>query len=392
MISDCVSAMAVNLENNSQSAVNAGNFRFGLARREDNTELLEFSAKTDMPGAIRFSFDRSPDYLAALHVEGFHSDVLICRENKTGRLVATGHRSVKRVFVNGEPAAVGYLGGLRVEPEVRSASFLSRGYAQLRELRAGHPTPFDLTTIMEDNFQARIVLVSRRLGLPGYSDFGRFCCVALSLQAKSNHRAGLKIFLRHATRADAENVVAFLNREGRVKQFFPEYRVEDFGFPGGLLSHLDWKDVLLAFRGAELVGVLAAWDQRAFRRWRVTGYARWLRWSRNVLNLWARLRRMPLLPRPGSPLNYFILSLICIRDNNREVFNALLDEIIRTRQNRYAFFLAGLHERDLLLPELLARSHVSLASRLYVVDWGNDNCATEKLDRRRVPYLELGSL
>jgi hypothetical protein len=392
MISDCVSAMAVNLENNSQSGIHAGNFRFGLAKPEDNTELLEFSAKADMPGAIRFSFDRSPDYLAALHVEGFHSDVFICRENKTGRLVATGHRSVKRVFVNGEPVAVGYLGGLRVEPEVRSASFLSRGYTQLREIRAGHPTPFDLTTIMEDNFQARKVLLSARLGLPGYHDFGRFCCMALSLQAEGNSRLGSRLSLRHATQTDAENVVAFLNREGRAKQFFPEYPLEDFGRPDGLLSQLDWTDVFLAFRGAELVGVLAAWDQRAIRRWRVTGYARWLRLSRNVLNLWARLRRMPLLPSPGAPLNYFILSLICIRDNNREVFNALLDEIIRTQQDRYAFFLAGLHERDLLLPELLARPHVSLASRLYVVDWGNDNCATEKLDRRRVPYLELGSL
>ena len=392
MTSDCVSAMPVNLENNSQSAVIAGNFRFGLAKPEDNTELLDFSAKTDMPGAIRFSFDRSPDYLAALRVEGFHSDVLICRENKTGRLVATGHRSVKRVFVNGELETVGYLGGLRVEPEVRSASFLSRGYAQLRELRAGHPAPFDLTTIMEDNFQARKVLISGRLGLPAYHDFGRFCCMALSLQGKSNRRAGSKFSLRHAVRADAENVVAFLNREGRAKQFFPEYRLEDFGRPDGLLSHLDWTDLFLAFRGAELAGVLAAWDQQSFRRWRVTGYARWLRLSRNVLNLAARLRWMPLLPKPGSPLNCFILSLVCIRDNDRAIFKSLLDEIVRARQDRHEFFLAGLHERDSLLPELLTRPHVSLASRLYVVDWGNENCAVKRLDGWRVPYLELGSL
>ena len=147
--------------------------------------------------------------------------------------------------------------------------------------------------------------------------------------------------LRNATQADAEYVVAFLNREGRAKQFFPEYRVEDFGCPGGLLSHLDWTDVFLAFCGAELVGVLAAWDQRAFRRWRVTGYARWLRWSRHVLNLAARLRRMPLLPKPSSPLNCFNLSLVCIRDNDREVFKALLDEIIRARQDRFAVFPRG---------------------------------------------------
>ena len=312
--------------------------------------------------------------------------MLISRENKTGRLVATGHRSVKRVFVNGKPATVGYLGGLRVEPGVRSASFLARGYAQLRDLRAGHSTSFDLSTIMEDNFQARKVLLSKRLGLPGYHDIGRFCCMALSLQAKSNPPAGSKFTLRNATQADVENVVAFLNREGRAKQFFPEYRAEDFGCPGGLLSHLEWTDVFLAFRGAELVGVLAAWDQRAFRRWRVTGYARWLRLSRPVLNLAARLRRMPLLPNPGSPLNCFNLALVCIRDNDLAMFKALLDEIIRARQDRFAVFLAGLHECDPLLPELLSRPHVSLASRLYVVDLGKRQL------RRRKTGSPAGSL
>ena len=38
-----------------------------------------------MSGAIRFSFDRSPDYFAALRVEGRHTDVLVGREMKTGR-------------------------------------------------------------------------------------------------------------------------------------------------------------------------------------------------------------------------------------------------------------------------------------------------------------------
>ena len=57
-----------------------------------------------MSGAIRFSFDRSPDYFAALRVEGRQTDVLVGREVKTGRLVATGQRSVKTVFVNGKAA------------------------------------------------------------------------------------------------------------------------------------------------------------------------------------------------------------------------------------------------------------------------------------------------
>jgi hypothetical protein len=214
--------------------------------------------------------------------------------------------------------------------------------------------------------------------------------MALGLYGKTHASAGLSI--RRASAEDAATVVEFLNREGHTRQFFPEYRIEDFGRPGGLLPHLDWKDMFLAFRGPVLLGMLAAWDQQAFRRWRVSAYAPWLGLSRSLLNLAARLRRMPLLPSPGLPLNCLNLGLVCIRDNDRSVFKALLDAVIRAERSRYAFLLAGLHERDPLLPELLERPHISLASRLYEVDWEDGNRASGKLDREWVPYLELGSL
>ena len=84
----------------------ASRFRFELAAPDDNAELLRLCRNAEMPGAIRFVFDRSPDYLGALCVEGRRSEVLVCRESQTGRVVAIGHRSVKSVFVNGQPAPV----------------------------------------------------------------------------------------------------------------------------------------------------------------------------------------------------------------------------------------------------------------------------------------------
>ena len=382
---ECVAAVPDHID----SVAENRRFRFELATPTDNEDLLRFSACAEMTGAIRFSFDRSPDYFAALRVEGRHTDVLVGRELETGRVAATGQRSVKNVFVNGAATTIGYLSGLRVGQPARSASFLSRGYARLNELQTRYPAAFHLTTIMEDNAPARKVLLSQRLGLPAYHDLGRFCCVALSLHGKKHARS--RFALRRATAADAISVVEFLNREGRTKQFFPEYRLEDFDSPGGLLPHLGWQDLFLAFDGPTLVGTLAAWDQQIFRRWRVTSYTPWLGWSRHLLNLVARLRRMPLLPSPGSRLNAFSLALVCVHDNDRNVFRALLDEVILGQRGRYECFLAGLHERDPLLPELLERPHVPLNSRLYLMDWEDGNRAIRNLDGR-IPYLELGSL
>jgi hypothetical protein len=372
--------------------VRTSRFRFELATPDDNSELLRFSRNAEMPGAIRFSFDRNPDYLGALCVEGRQSEVLVCREAQNGRVVAIGHRSIKSVFVNGQAASVGYLSGLRLDQSVRNRQILAHGYAFLRKLHSGRPVQMYLSTIMEDNLPAKAVLLSGRSGLPGYHDFGRFCCMAVSLQFRSagSGRSGIRV--RHASAADGPAIIEFLNREGRSRQFFPQYQVGDFGPDGGLLSHLQWEDVFTAFRGEDLIGVVAAWDQRGFRQWQVTGYDAWLGLLRIPINLVAKVRKMPLIPKPDLPLDYFILSLACVRGNDRSVFKVLLEEVVREKRGHYAFFLAGLHERDPLLAELLARPNFPLPSRLYVVAWEEDAGAVQKLDRALVPYLELGSL
>jgi hypothetical protein len=367
-------------------------FRFALASPADNAELLQFSRAAEMPGALRVVLDRTPDYFDALRVEGRLNEALVCRDAGSGRLIAVGHRSIKPMYVDGVVAPVGYLGGLRVAADARNARLLTQGYAHLRALQADRPARFHLTTIMEDNAPARNVLLSHRLGLPAYRDFGRFCCVATNLHGGEPSRAQPELTLRRATAADAAAIVGFLRREGSSRQFFPEYTEQDFGQPGGLLQHLGWEDVFLACCKAELIGMLAAWDQRSFRRWRIAGYAPWLRVLRIPLNLAGRFRRTPALPRPGRPLDCCVLSLICIKGDNRDVFRSLLGEVMRTGRDRCAFYLAGLHERDPLLPELLARPHVPLYSRLYVVAWEGEADAVRALDRTRVPYLETGSL
>ncbi|MBK8478394.1 MAG: hypothetical protein IPL39_19540 [Opitutaceae bacterium] len=374
------------------TTVGASGFRFSLATDADNAELLAFSRTAEMPGALRIAFDRGPDYLESLCVEGRHHEVLLCREAATGVLVATGHRSLKPAFVDGAPLSLGYLGGLHVAPSVRSAQLLTDGYASLGALHELRPAALYLTTIMEANAPAQAVLRSRRLGLPAYHDLGRFCCMAIDGRSGFNAPATNGLSVRRATVADGAALVAFLHREGRTKQFFPEYRVEDFGRPDGLLAHLDWSDVLLAFRRDEIVGTLAAWDQRKLRRWRIAGYVPWLRALRFPLNLLTRLRGMPSLPPPNAPLDYFILSLVCVRDNDRTVFRVLLDAAVRDRSHRVSFFIAGLHERDPLLPELANHPHVPLYSLLYAVAWEDGERALSALDRLRIPYVETGSL
>jgi len=125
-----------------------------------------------MPGAVRFSFEREPITSVRCVSRDGNPKCFVCRETGTGRVRATGHRSIKPVFVNGQLMPVGYLSGLRLEEPVRNGRILGRGYQFLRERHGDGRVPFYLTTIMEDNRHATAALLSGRCGLPKYHDFG----------------------------------------------------------------------------------------------------------------------------------------------------------------------------------------------------------------------------
>ena len=125
--------------------------KISLADRSDDDLLRECLKKNEMSGSISVAFETEPSFFDALSVQGIESQVIIGKtENE--EIIGFGVRSIKPVYVNGEIVDIGYLSGLRVNPEFRNNSFLVRGYKFLRKLDQDERVPFYLTTIIEDKF------------------------------------------------------------------------------------------------------------------------------------------------------------------------------------------------------------------------------------------------
>jgi len=366
--------------------------RCELAKPSDDVELRAALREMPMPGTIQTAFLREPSFFEALKVEGRYNEVIIGRDGKTGCIVGLGSRSVKTVFINGRPTPLGYLSSLRLAEEYRGGMNLAQGYRFLRERHRDGRTKLYITTIMEDNTTARTILTSGRCGLPMYHDYGRFCCMVINPRQRLKPFPSEALEIRPVMQEDVPVIIRFWQQEGARKQFFPEYNALDLLFGDGLLHRLELKDILLAFSEQELVGTVAAWDQKSFRQNVVTGYNKRLTLLRLPYNWIARLLGYPILPPPGSKPDYFNLSLICIREDRPHIFASLLARLTKQYQSRYALFMAGLHERDPLLSVLRQYRHFSYASRLYVVCWEDGEEDFANLDRQRVPYLELGAL
>ncbi len=344
------------------------------------------------PSPIHLAYLREPSFLDALSVEGRFNQALIDIDSSTNQVFGVCSRSIKTAFINGQATSLGYINNLYFAPPYRGGNYLALGGRTMRELHEDGRTKMYLITIVEGNKTARLLLPSGRAGLPTLHDFGRYQCVAISLKQKVKD-SPVCLTIRSARAEDVPDIIEFWHREGSRKQFFPEYSADDLLSANGLLRGLYPENILLAHVGGEVVGTVAAWDQSAFRQVMVTGYSRRLTLLRPLYNMVAQFLGYPVfLPRAGSPIsNYFSLSLVCVKDNNPQVFMALLAELMKRYKSGYDYFMAGFHESDTLLPVLKQYRYFDYSMRLFIAYYGDGEQDFNSLDGR-VPYLELGSL
>jgi hypothetical protein len=269
---------------------------------------------------------------------------------------------------------------------------VARGYAYFRRLHRDGRTRLYLTTIAESNRTVRELLTSGRAALPKYHDAGRYHTLALPLSGQSRRRSKtIGIEVRPAEAQDMGQIVAWLQTEGPRRQFFPLYEVDDFGTETGIFKDLRPGDILLAWCGGALVGMLAGWDQTAFRQTVVDGYG----WGMSLVRLLAKgaPRRLgvPDLPRPGETLRYLTAALPVVRGNDPEVFAALVEALRERAAGAYSYLLLGLHESDRLLAVAYRWRATRYVTRLYLACWDDGEELRKSLDARP-PYLELGCL
>lgn len=365
-------------------------YRIELATLEDDADLRAVMAATPMDGRISVAFHREPSWFAGAVVDGTFRQVIACREVLSGKLVGFGCRSLREVYVNGEPATVGYLSSLRLLPEHRNIGLIARGYAKLRELHRDGRAPYYLTTIAEGNETALKILTSGRAGLPIYHPFGAYHTVALPISRGG--KGSMSPGVRTANMSDLPTILAFLSRIGPNRQFFPRLTEQDFGSEQGAMRGLEMKNVLLAERGGDLLGMIAGWDQHSFRQSVVREYHGTLRYLRPIYNLWKGLSGQRVLPSKGQPFRYLMAALPVVADDDVEVLESLLKTLLhQAAGGPWSHLLLGLHERDPLLSVARRYQIATYTTRLYVVCWQDGDNSRLEIDDR-APYLEAGSL
>ncbi len=362
-------------------------FEVRLAARADEPEIRALVGATPMPGAVAVRFAREPDYFLGATIMGDPCDVVVVRERGTGRLAGFGCRAERRVFVNGREERIGYIGQIRAAEGCRGRWLVQRAMAWLRE--SGHADLLYCGVVARENPRARELLVGGRApGAPVRTRLAGLTTCAILLRPRRAPRiAGVDV--EQGSTGSIPEIVAFLRREGARRQLFPAYTVEDFT-GGRVLRDLGPEDVAVARRGEEIVGVMAAWDQAAYKQDVAAGYGPMLRRLRPAYDALARLLGAQPLTAPGQAIPLDFAACTAVAGDDPVVMRVLIAACAeRARRRGKAFLMLGLADADPLLPVARRWLHVGYRSDLFTLAWDG---AHVPVPDGRVPYIEIATL
>jgi hypothetical protein len=354
---------------------------FDLATRDDDAGIRRLLSTNPMPGRIRIRYEREPDYFAGCATMGA-TQVLVARADD--QVVGVACRSIRSLFMNGERADVGYLGQLRVDTRFRGRWLVLRGFRKLHDLHRQSPPRGYITTIIEGNDEAEGVLVRRARGpMPRYRRIDRLMTLALPTSRAS--RVG-----RLSSPRSLSEIVAFLQREGARKNFFPVY--DEQSFVDGTTRGFDAKDFIVIERDGVIAAVAGLWDQSAYKQSIVDAYDPLTRAARPFYNTAAKLLHRATLPKPGTALRFAYGSFFCVANDDPAIAQMLIRRLLSdARERRFDHLLLGFAESDPLLSAARAFLHVAYPAGMYTVAWEDGHDLHDDLDGRP-RYLEIAAL
>lgn len=356
---------------------------FALATPDDDAGIRRLLATNAVPGRIRIRYEREPDYFAGIATMG-KTQVLVARVD--GVVVGVACRSIRARYINGDRADVGYLGQLRIDPHFRGRWLVLRGFRMLHELHRQSPPRGYVTTIVEGNEEAEGVLVRRARGpMPRYRKIDRL--ITLALPVAGAPRAAVV-----ASSQPLGEIIAFLNREGRKKNFSPVY--DEASFADDTTRGFDPKDFIVIERDGVIAGVAGLWDQSAYKQSIVDGYDPLLRVARPFYNAAATLLHRATLPKRGTALRFAYGSFFCVAGDDPATARALIAQLLAAARIRgLDHLLLGFCESDPLLAAARSFRHVAYPAGVYTVAWdaGPSSDFHDHLDARP-KFLDIAAL
>lgn len=337
---------------------------------DDGAAMCDLFARVPMETELALSIRRDPDFSALLRLQSDDWECWVAEEE--GRVQAMASLVFRDGYLGGELRRVGYLGDLRLSPDVQGRHLLNRVYGPtLAESARARGCAASLTAVIASNERALRALTvqnRRQRAMPRYTPLRDFRIRNVHL-ALPRFPQGSAFRVRRATEADIPALAAFLDADARRRPFgqpMPEAELRRRlrEWPGLRIDSF----YLAENASGELVGCLALWDAAPVKRTIVAAYRGGMRRVKMGYDLAARLLRFPRLPDPGQELRYLYATHQAVPSRDPAVLRALLERAYADhRRSGYVLLSFFAPEGDPLDPAFRGFQFTDLPARLFVV-------------------------
>ena len=363
-------------------------FSIDIAKKSDDADLKNILRKTHMPGDMSLTFETEPSFFKAISILGIKQTVLAIRDEEKKIIVGFVIRSIKKVFIDEKITNVGYLSSVRILEEYRGSRLLYLGVKKLNNILDKSLEKINFTTIISDNFYAQKVISTSRVGLPNYVNIGVNKTFAIKPTKKNRYNSLSKIKIQRGIDGfSIEEIISFINENGKKKDFFPVFSKEILENLTSLNFNLN--SMYVAYIENKLLGVIGCWDQTEFKQTIVKGLSLKYKLLRYINNYFlTHIYDTPIITNVGKKIKAFYLNYIVIKESDKDIFSQMIDAISNDYSSKdYNYFLVGLDQNDPLCGSMSNFRSFNYDAIVYLV-----NSNRKSLSKDRIKYLDISRL
>lgn len=348
------------------------------AREEDGKEILEILESSPAKGSIELLYSRRPNAYVSYKKESKESDVLIVKDNE--KIVGTVAQIVRDLYIDNEPKKMGYVCGFKKD------SFYLGNLNCCKELIKNMVRPeIDgyYCSVISDNKEAQTIFEKRRrktVNVEYLQDYTTYI-MAPYFKLKVNDKG---FEFKRAEISDEHNIIEFLNKEGKKKNFFPVfYSLKQY-------SNLDVTDFYILKYEGEIVAIGALWNQSEYKQYIVKKYRGIMKCAK-LLNPILELLGYIRLPKENKVLDFPMLSFLISKNDSQEYYKVFLNNIVKVIKRDYGMFIIGMTKCNSLNKIFSNLRNIHFDSKIYTVDFILGNGKKQEIDRNNI-WIECGLL
>jgi GNAT superfamily N-acetyltransferase len=332
-----------------------------LAKEEDNTPVLELSPRCVQRGMITMYPDRAPVFNQLhrlLDPESYH--MVAIDQGKVIGLLGTLHTDF---YFRGAPYRTAYFMDFKVDPDYRRGLTAFRMVRQAIDRERESGTRLALATLLKNN-EAPMAFTKGRGGFPVslYLGDNRVFSFVPVRRLKTDSR----YTFRSATETDIPQLVALYNRFYSTYRLAPRITEELLIQYMTRIEGLDPGCFLLALEDERIKAVVAAWDAKSLKRYRVTRANFKVKLISGLVRFLSWFGKMPEPIGINEPLKQLTLVLYA----HDEDINALAS-VFRQINNAnlggdYSLIQLQIHEDDPAKESLKGLTGISVFSEIHL--------------------------